>query len=337
MFEAAKRFGGVLGCLVAVAACDAPVGPARGGAGSGGGPTGSAGSGASAAAGTGAPAAGSGGAPTATPDGAAGAAPTPGSGGAGAPVAAADAAVDRGGSAGAAPALDAATVPEGGTGRSLPRNVLIFTRSTNTYVHESKLPAAAAIKAALAPLGVTAELSEDIGVFTAASLARFGALVLVDTTGKPVGDPGTAELGAMETFVKAGGGLVGVHAATATTYGVTLPYIPLLGGRFVDHPGGIRTTTCFPMGAHPAVAQLPASFSMLDEIFTFDTLSADNQVVVQCLATDGKTRIPIAWHHLAGAGRVFNTAFGHPIELWTPDGLLLKQHVIPGILWTLGL
>jgi hypothetical protein len=53
-----------------------------------------------------------------------------------------------------------------------PKNVLIFTRSTNAYVHESKLPATMAIKAALAPIGVTSELSDDVGVFTTASLAR---------------------------------------------------------------------------------------------------------------------------------------------------------------------
>jgi type 1 glutamine amidotransferase len=194
-----------------------------------------------------------------------------------------------------------------------------------------------AIKASLAALGVTGTISEDTTLFTAAGLAPFGALILVDTTGKPLGDPGTAEQAAMEAFVKAGGGLVSIHAATATDYDVTLPYVPLLGGLFVAHPGDVHDSTCFPSGTHPAVAQLPASFPMLDEIFTFSNRRADSQVVVECLALDGKTRLPIAWHHLEGAGRVFNTALGHPIELWTPDGLLLKQHVIPAILWTLGM
>jgi type 1 glutamine amidotransferase len=175
------------------------------------------------------------------------------------------------------------------------------------------------------------------GAFTAANLERFGAIILVDTTGKPLGDPGTAELDALAAFVRAGGGLVGIHAATATTYAVTLPYVPLLGAREVAHPGDVRMTTCFPQGTHPSVAMLPASFPITDEIFTFDNVSNDDEVVVECLALDGKTRLPISWHRVEGAGRVFNEALGHPIELWTPDGLLLKQHVIPGVLWVLGL
>jgi type 1 glutamine amidotransferase len=218
----------------------------------------------------------------------------------------------------------------------LAANVLIFTRSTNAYVHESKLPAAMAIKTALAALGVTSTLSEDTTLFTTAGLAPFGAIVLVDTTGKPLGDPGTAQQDALEAFVKAGGGLVGVHAATATSYGATSPYVALLGGLFVDHPGDVHDSTCFPSGAHPAVAQLPASFAIRDEIFRLSNRRADSTVVVECLATDGKTRLPIAWHHVEGAGRVFDTALGHPLELWTADGLLLTKHVIPAILWTLG-
>jgi len=323
--------GDVLGCrlvvcLIVVAACDGARAPAGGGSGSGGARTENGGAGG--------PVAGSGGAPAEAPDAAS---PTASSGASGAPAPARDASIDGSGSAGASTTTDAPTTPERGTGLSLPKNVLIFTRSTNAYVHESKLPAAMAIKAALAPLGITSLLSEDVGVFTTASLAPFGAIVLVDTTGMPLGDPGTAALDALAAFVKAGGGLVGIHAATATTYDVTLPYVPLLGARFVAHPGDVHTTTCFPQGTHPAVTQLPASFSMLDEIFTFDNRRADSEVIVECLATDGKTRLPIAWHHVEGSGRVFNTAFGHPLELWTPDGLLLKQHVLPGILWTLGL
>jgi uncharacterized protein len=319
MLVAAQRFGGVLGCFVVifvVGACDGARGSSGGDAGAAGAPSSDASGGAGAALG------GTGGTP---PSADAAPAPTP------------DASVEANGGAGAPPMMDAAAAPDAVPTSSLPKNVLIFTRSTNAYVHESKLPAAMAIKAALAPLGVTGELSEDVGVFTAARLAPFGAIVLVDTTGKPLGDPGTAALDALAAFVKAGGGLVGIHAATATTYDVTLPYVPLLGGLFVAHPNDVHTTTCFPKGAHPSVTQLPPSFSMLDEIFTFTNLRADNEVVVECLATDGKTRLPIAWHHAEGAGRVFNTAFGHPLELWTPDGLLLKQHVLPGILWTLGL
>ena len=313
MFDAAKRFAGAVGCLVVVAAfaCGGTTAPSSGSGG---------------AAGTGGAAADAGGAATA------------GSGGGGAPPPVVDAAVDSPADVGASPPpSDGDAGTGGGNGRSLPRNVLVFTRSTHAYVHESKLPAATAIKVALGALGVTSIISEDTTLFTAAGLAPFGAIVLVSTTGKPLGDPGTAEQAAMAAFVKGGGGLVSIHGATAVDYGATLPYVQVIGGLFTDHPGGVRNSMCFPNGTHPAAAQLPMSFPILDEIYTFSNRRADSEVIVECLATDGKTRLPIAWHHLEGTGRVFNTALGHSVELWAPDGFLLKQHVLPAILWTLGM
>jgi type 1 glutamine amidotransferase len=334
MRDTAKLLGGVLGCFVFIAACGGSAAPSRGAAGAGGGnaPVGAAG-----ATGTG----GRGGAAA----GAAGVAASGGaSGGAGGDASATDAAAGASGSPGAPDVGpdardDAAAMPDAAAGPALPKNVLIFTRSTNAYVHESKPVAAANIKAALAPLGVTSTLSEDTTLISTAGLAPFGAIVLVDASGKPFGDPGTAELAAVQAFVRAGGGLVAIHATNATTYDATSPYVvQLLGARYLSHPGDVRMTTCFASGAHPSVAALPPSFPIVDEIFTYDNnRRADSVVVVECLALDGTTRLPIAWHHVEGAGRVFNTSLGHPIDLWTPGGLLLDEHVVPGILWTLGL
>src|SRR5213075_210703 len=113
--------------------------------------------------------------------------------------------------------------------------VLVFTNTTG-YRHASIEADVQALRAALMPVGITAETSADPKLFTAAGLARFGAVILLSTTGKPLGDPGTEALAALAGFVREGGGLVGLHAASSSEYDPALPWTPLIGGKFVDHP-----------------------------------------------------------------------------------------------------
>jgi type 1 glutamine amidotransferase len=328
MSRARKWLFGVLGftCLAAAAACDSGAGPkhTQGPAGSSGpaGTTGAAG----------------------VTTGSAGAGPAGTSGGAGAPpppVAAAGAAATgaaAGAPAAAAPAPDAATTSDAAGGAALPRAALIYTRTGTGYRHESIEPGAMAIKAALTPLGITSEISDDLTLFTTAGLARFGVVVLISTSGAAFGTPGTEPIGALVSFVRAGGGVVSIHAATATAYDGTSPYVQLLGGKFIDHPGGIRKTPCFVEGMpHVTTATMPATFMWTDEIYTFRDTNPENQVVVTCTGYNSTMHIPISWYRREGAGRVFNTAMGHGIELYAATGMLLKDHLVPGILWTLGL
>jgi type 1 glutamine amidotransferase len=215
-----------------------------------------------------------------------------------------------------------------------PAAVLIFTHATG-FVHDSRTAAANAIKKALAPLGITATLSEDPSLIAADKLAAFGALVLIDTTGRPFGDPGTQAIDAVVAFVRGGRGLVGIHAAS-NGYETSPTYVGLIGGDFMDHPGGVRLGHCQPQGTFPSVAKLPATFSLVDEFYVFDQYHDDNLVDLQCDALGSTTKkLPIAWHRLEQQGRVFYTALGHDAQEWS-DPKILDDHVIPGLLWALG-
>jgi type 1 glutamine amidotransferase len=213
-----------------------------------------------------------------------------------------------------------------------PASILIFTRAT-AFVHETRGAAAMAIKKALLPFGVTATISEDPALISAEKLAPLGAVVLIDTTGKPFGDPGTAGIDALAAFVRGGRGLVGIHAASSGNE--TSPtYVGLIGGDFKEHPGSVRLGHCQPQGNHPSVARLPPTFSLVDEFYVFDMYRNDNLVDLRCDALGSATKLPIAWHRQEGQGRVFYTALGHGAEEWS-DPHVLDDHVIPGILWTL--
>jgi type 1 glutamine amidotransferase len=216
-----------------------------------------------------------------------------------------------------------------------PPLVFVFTNTTG-FRHDSIPAEATALKNALGPLGITVETGADPKVFTAAELGRFGAVVLLNTTGMPLGDPGTAPLAALSAFVSGGGGLAGIHAASSTTYDPAQPWVPLIGGKFIEHPGSVRAAICHTEGTFIAITRLPRDFPVRDEIYTFSNLRADNQIDLRCDAFTGGGRLPIAWHRTEGAGRVFYTALGHGAEELAAGQKLLADHVIPGILWTLG-
>jgi type 1 glutamine amidotransferase len=233
-------------------------------------------------------------------------------------------AVDAAGAADLSPAI-----PPG------PQSVLIFTRAT-AVVHVSSPAAAKAMTDALRAEQITADVTADPKVFTPDGLRRYAAVVLLDNTGKPLGDPGTEAIDALAAFVRDGGALVGIHAASSTLYDPALAYTPLIGGKFIDHPGGIRPDACHAVGTHPAVAMLPAPYMVRDEIYSMDHLRPENEVILTCDRLGGGAPLPIAWHRLEGKGRVFYTALGHDASEWAADGPLLAHHVLPGILWALG-
>jgi type 1 glutamine amidotransferase len=230
--------------------------------------------------------------------------------------------------AGAPPAADA-------SGSARPPAVFVFTRTTG-FRHDDIDTAAMSLREALTGMGVSVDVGADPRVFTATGLARYGAVILLSTTGKPLGDPGTEAIAALVAFVRAGGGLVGLHAASSTEYDPAQPYTPLIGGKFVDHPGSVRMSSCHPQGMHPSVVKLPSPFPVRDEIYVFERFRDDNQIDMRCDAVGGGATLPIAWHRQEGEGRVFYTALGHGPEMWAASARFLKDHVIPGVLWTLG-
>jgi uncharacterized protein len=229
----------------------------------------------------------------------------------------------------APPAPGDAAPPDGAAG---PATVLLFHRATG-YVHESKGAAALAIQRGLAAFDVMGIISEDPVAVTVAKLASYRAVVLIDTTGKPFGDPGSDIIDELVAWVRAGGGLVGIHAAS-NGHETNPAYVGLIGGDFTEHPGGVRMGRCQPEGMHPSVVRLPAMFTLTDEFYQFQNFRPDNIVDLRCDALTGNQKLPIAWHRDEGAGRVFFTALGHSADEWN-DRRIVADHVIPGILWTI--
>jgi type 1 glutamine amidotransferase len=299
---------------------DNKSGDGQGGAGQGGAGGSTAGASGGAPGGSGGAAAGSGGA---GPSGSGG-----GPGAGGAPPGEGGAMAGLGGAGGAGSG-------DAGMPATQSRKILVYTHSTG-YRHASIEAEAEQMRMALTGAGFTVEVSADSKRFTSAALAELRGVVLISTTGKPLGDPGTEALGALDAFVKGGGALIGYHAASSTFYEPPAPYTPLWGGRFVNHPGSVRKATCWPEGSHVSAMRLPASFTTTDEIYVFSNYNDANQVVLRCGALTGDTKLPIAWHRTEGKGRIFYSALGHSAEDFAPGAMLMKDHFLPGALWALG-
>jgi type 1 glutamine amidotransferase len=222
---------------------------------------------------------------------------------------------------------DAAATATGDS--SVPQKILIYTKCTG-FVHASIPAAANAIANAAMGLGIASDQSADPAKFAPDQLAQYGAVVLVATTGEPLGSPGTQQIDALVAFVRGGRGLVAIEDANHA-YDTNTTYVSLIGGDFNGHLG-FGNYSCTKLGDHPSVHLLPATFPITDEVYNLpNQFRMDNQVVLRC----GPNASPISWVRAEGAGRVFYTALGHADASWTMPPLV-DSHVIPGLLWTMG-
>ena len=92
--------------------------------------------------------------------------------------------------------------------------VLVFTGTTG-FRHASIDDGVAAIRRLGAGHGFSVDATEDPEQVQDAVLRRYRAVVFLSTTGEPLGP---AQQAALERWVEAGGGWIGVHAAADAFY-----------------------------------------------------------------------------------------------------------------------
>lgn len=202
-------------------------------------------------------------------------------------------------------------------------NVLIYSGSTG-YRHDAIPAGVEAMKAIVAKLGYTADASEDPEVFTAANLSKYKAIVFVSNTTdpkKPESEWFTGERReALVGFLKAGKGVVGIHASTDSHYHWPW-YGQMMGGYFQHHPKGTPKGTLTVVDArHPATAKLPKTITRNDEWYYFKDLDPTLRVLVTvdpASIGDGQPDVnpnPVVWSKEFGGGRVFYNGLGHTVE-----------------------
>lgn len=144
-----------------------------------------------------------------------------------------------------------------------------------------------------------------------ANIDTFSALVL-HYHHKTISD---TALHRLDTFVKNGGGILALHAATAS-FKETLPYFKILGGRFIGH--GKVEKIQVRKHALSAVETLESkifdgidNFEVKDELYIHDL--SDNIQVHFTAKYQGRD-IPVVWTYHYGKGKVCYAVPGHTTE-----------------------
>ena len=134
---------------------------------------------------------------------------------------------------------------------------------------------------------------------------------------------------AIAAFVRAGGGLVGLHAGLAT-YAHAGPYGATLHGTFFSHPEQHPEIRLRPTGAAHVLLDGFAEFSFLDEMYFMRVDSADTIRLLEASAADYGSS-SAAWAHECGSGRVFCFTPGHRAEVLEDPAY--RRFLAKGIQW----
>ncbi|MFC0503485.1 ThuA domain-containing protein [Micromonospora costi] len=213
-----------------------------------------------------------------------------------------------------------------------PFSVLVFSKTAG-FRHDSIPTGIAAIQQLGAANGFTVDTTEDGGAFTDANLAKYQAVIWLSTTGDVLD---AEQQAAFERYIRAGGGYVGIHAASDTEYSWAW-YGDLVGAYFAGHPANQQATVKVEDHAHPATAELPDRWSRFDEWYNYQSNPRPD---VHVLASLDETSYspgagamgadhPIAWCQDFDGGRSWYTGGGHTRESYAEPEFL--GHLLGGI------
>jgi glucose/arabinose dehydrogenase/cytochrome c551/c552 len=219
--------------------------------------------------------------------------------------------------------------------RSGPPRVLIFTKTTG-FRHASIPKGIAAIQKLGQENGFVVDSTEDAGMFNDDSLKKYSAVIFLNTTGDVLDYRQEA---AFERYIQAGGGFVGVHAATDTEYDWGW-YGRLVGGYFNGHPRPQEARFIIKDKNHPSTKFFTDTvWKRTDELYNFKKLNPDVHVLVTIdeSSYEGGTNgafHPMAWYHDYDGGRAFYTELGHTDESFMEENYL--KHLLGGIKYAIG-
>jgi uncharacterized protein len=235
-----------------------------------------------------------------------------------------------------------------------PRKLLVIDKLTGFY-HDSIPYWNKALEIMGRKTGAfSVTLAHEVDALSAGNLKDFDAICFNNTVTLPLSPDKTPELcKSLMDFVKAGKGVVGIHAATDSFY---VRYVwpegqDMWGGKFTGHPWtASRTAWTIKIDEpnHPLMASFKGrGFKIVDEIYRTEPplYSRSKQLVLMSLdmgdeTTKARSQKPsdadtgISWIKDFGNGRVFYCALGHVRDVtWTPAVL---EHYLRGIQFAMG-
>ncbi|WRZ76338.1 ThuA domain-containing protein [Streptomyces sp. NBC_01237] len=225
--------------------------------------------------------------------------------------------------------------------QAAPFRVLVYSEVTN-FTHDSIPAGIAAVKKLGAENGFEVEATDDSAVFNDTDLSRFQAVVFNNTNSTPEkGDLLTAaERAALQKYIRAGGGWVGLHAASASERDWDW-YEGLVGAIFDQHPAVQTGRVKVLDHAHPSTKDLPELWERTEEWYNWRSNPTSKvHTLAQIKVRDGITGLdegvdhPWSWCQNYDGGRSWFTAGGHAASAFQEEGFV--KHLLGGIQWAAG-
>ncbi|MEM9142582.1 MAG: ThuA domain-containing protein [Bacteroidota bacterium] len=214
------------------------------------------------------------------------------------------------------------------------KRVLVFSK-TEGFRHTSIEKGVRAIELLGTQNNFKVTATEDARYMIEDSLKNYAAIIFLNTTQDILDDVQQADV---ERYIQAGGGFVGIHAATDTEYDWPW-YTKMVGAVFDGHPKIQEAKLHIVDTDHPATQGMDSIWIRSDEWYNFRNVNPDVNVLVTIDedSYEGGTHEgehPISWYHDYDGGRAFYTEMGHTEE--TFDNPKFMRHLLGGIQYAMG-
>ena len=214
--------------------------------------------------------------------------------------------------------------------------ILVFCKTAGFH-HNSIAAGTVAIQKLGAENKFAVDTTTDSEKFTLENLKKYKAVIFLSTTGDVLND---SQQVAFEKYIKAGGGFMGIHAATDCEYNWPW-YGNLVGAYFAFHPAQQVATLNIVDQNNISTKHLPNPWIRKDEWYSFKWMAEGLHELITIdensydLGKHPKMgHHPMAWYHEYDGGRSFYTELGHTDESFA-DPLYLK-HILGGIQYAMG-
>lgn len=202
--------------------------------------------------------------------------------------------------------------------------------------------------------GATSVYVDPTTVFTAANLAKYRAVIFLSPNSDQLNN---TEQAAFEQYIRAGGGLVGVHGAASFERRWAW-YRQALGANFINEtPPFAQAFVDVVNPNHPSTQGLQARIQRDDEWYNLTYGSTSESPAIDAGARAGTQLLvkvdestynpgsnnmgdphPVSWYQagsgFVNAGRVWVTTMGHYPANYSEN--YFRKHLLGGILWAAG-
>ena len=228
---------------------------------------------------------------------------------------------------------------DGKNGAAAPAKVLVFSRTAG-FRHGSIPHGIKAMKELGAEGGFTVDATEDPKMFNPENLAKYQAVVFLNTTGDVLDNTQQA---AFEGYIRNGGGYFGIHSAADTEYDWPFYGGMIAGAYFAGHPAVQKARVVVEDQEFPGSKMLPSTWERSDEWYRFRESPRKRRGVVVIASLDESSYQgggmngdhPIAWYQLYEGGRAIYTGGGHTNESFREP--LFREHLKQSTRWAAGL